>query len=483
MSESASDNVLFISHTASDHPFALALKTAIHALVGSETIDVRYSTSDEAGPQGGEKWREWIYRQVVEARTTLVVVTPQAIGKPWLLWEAGACWGAALTRKALANEEGVGESGEHPGGMVGSRLLVTLAYGLSASECPDPLSAEQIVDGARDGAMEKVFDDILEAHGLSLDLIRKATKRMEGALASYTATVGKALLEASSLVTEANVQEWLARLDEIEQDAERRGARPSVEDLRHYERWMRLAFGRDLDETGTAAPIDVRLHRRLGQLFLRLRQFEPAARQLKLARRAAPRDIYVLRPLGEARLKHHLAGKDPAADDEARKEIEGLLAAIKELDREAFVATPDAAALYGKYLRRARGDRPRAIEVYSTAFAACPDSYYLADLLAQTQLEEGLLEEARATYRRALEILDKLDELDVWSCATSTTAWVALGDHAGALASLQELPELDPEPSEVESVVGGLREVAQRSGYPDEGLEELLAVLPATWRT
>jgi len=96
-----SGNALFISHNAVDRPYAVALETAIHELLDSDTlIDVRYSTSDEAGPQGGEKWREWIHRQVVDARTALVVVTPHALAKPWLLWEAGACVGAALAQQA-----------------------------------------------------------------------------------------------------------------------------------------------------------------------------------------------------------------------------------------------------------------------------------------------------------------------------------------------------------------------------------------------
>ena len=95
-------NALFISHNAVDRPYAIALETAIHELLDSDTlIDVRYSTSDEAGPQGGEKWREWIHRQVVEARTALVVVTPHALAKPWPLWEAGACAGAALAQQAV----------------------------------------------------------------------------------------------------------------------------------------------------------------------------------------------------------------------------------------------------------------------------------------------------------------------------------------------------------------------------------------------
>src|SRR5262245_61910311 len=107
-------NVLFISHNAADRPYAVAIEAAIHELLDNDTlIDVRYSTSDEAGPQGGEQWRDWIYRQVVEARTALIVVTPHALGKPWLLWEAGACWGAALAQQAArgAHPVGAGASG------------------------------------------------------------------------------------------------------------------------------------------------------------------------------------------------------------------------------------------------------------------------------------------------------------------------------------------------------------------------------------
>ena len=60
-----SGNALYISHNAVDRPYAVALETAIHELLDSDTlIDVRYSTSDEAGPQGGEKWREWMQRCV-----------------------------------------------------------------------------------------------------------------------------------------------------------------------------------------------------------------------------------------------------------------------------------------------------------------------------------------------------------------------------------------------------------------------------------
>src|SRR5688500_10554447 len=112
---STENEVLFISHNAADRPFAVALRNAIHELIDSDTlIDVRFSTSGEAGPQGGEKWRDWIYRQVVEFGTALIVVTPNALGKPWLLWEAGACFGAALARRASAAAEPGGQKEPDP---------------------------------------------------------------------------------------------------------------------------------------------------------------------------------------------------------------------------------------------------------------------------------------------------------------------------------------------------------------------------------
>src|SRR5262249_25454497 len=85
-------NVLFISHNAADRPFAVALHAAIR---DSDTlIDVRYSTNDKAGPQGGEKWREWIYRQAVEARTALIVEDKAFVTTP----DEAALYGKYLRR-------------------------------------------------------------------------------------------------------------------------------------------------------------------------------------------------------------------------------------------------------------------------------------------------------------------------------------------------------------------------------------------------
>ena len=358
-------NVLFISHNAADRPFAIALQAAIRELVDSDTlIDVRYSTSDEAGPQGGEKWREWIYRQVVEARTTLLVVTPHALGKPWLLWEAGACWGAALVGKAGGGSSPL-PADPTSSGSLGSRLIISIAYGLADNECPDPLRGEQIVQGTNAERMRLQLRRILLAHGISGDLLYEAGERMHDVLERYLVAVKNAMRRAPSLVNEANVQDWLARLDGLVR-ADR------LSELDGFLRWMTLAFGREIADNadGSDVPIDVRLHRRLGELYLGQRRYDLAVRQLRLAWRAAPRDIYVLRPLAEASMKRLLERDAAAMDSAARAEIEMLLDTIRELDDNAYRASPEAAGLLAKYLRRVVGNPRQALVVYQEGLAA-----------------------------------------------------------------------------------------------------------------
>jgi len=319
-------NVLFISHNAADRPFAEAIQTAIHKLLDSETlIDVRFSTSDKTGPQGGEGWRNWIYRRVVEARTALIVVTPHALGKPWLLWEAGACRGASLAQQATRGISPVDAGARDIDGTT-AKLIVSIAYGLAENECPDPLRGDQIIRGQHFERMKSLLYQIMDWHEVPINLVGRAGERMEKVLHDYLKTVRTALLQAPSLVTEANVQDWLDRLEELVRSKR-------LSELKGYQRWMTLAFGRNGEAAG--APIDVRLHRRLGELYLAQKDFAGAAEQLGLARRAAPRDIYVLRPLVEVSIKRLLSGPTDAAETTAKEDVESLLAAMEDLDQGA----------------------------------------------------------------------------------------------------------------------------------------------------
>jgi len=110
---------------------------------------------------------------------------------------------------------------------------------------------------------------------------------------TYLERVHGILLKLPLRVTEAGVQEWLARLEDFER--EKRFSEASV-----IENWLDVAFGRDADDK--KRPLDVRVHRRLGEMYAACGQGSDAARQFELARQLAPRDIFLLRRLGKAYL-------------------------------------------------------------------------------------------------------------------------------------------------------------------------------------
>lgn len=455
-----SNGAIFISHTAADRPLAVALSQALKQLSGSETrLDVRFSTSEQSGPQGGELWRDWIWRQVVEAQTALIIVSPQALGKPWLLWEAGACWGAELARRSASPTPG-------------AHQVVSIAYGLTEQECPDPLRGNQIVAGLDEDRIGALFERVLRAHGILGDDLVGAVRRMPKVLSTYLGQARGALLQAPSVVNEPNVQDWLVRLDTLAREG--RWA-----DLSAFERWMMLAFGREPDATSSSEmlAIDVRLHRRLGQLYLDQKQFAAAAVQLRLAWRLAPRDIYVLRPLATASLKQLLAqGAGKASLLEA--DLAQQLAAIRELDPR-FELAPDTAALVANYLRRIQQQPDAAARILQACLAANPDSYYAADLLAQTRLQQGLLDQARLDYQVALTITRRVQDQSLWRHATAAAACLALGrfdearDHLVVLVSRQPAPT----PQELQSVESSLVDVANATGVADIQRHELLSAL------
>jgi tetratricopeptide (TPR) repeat protein len=192
-------------------------------------------------------------------------------------------------------------------------------------------------------------------------------------------------------------------------------------------------------------PIDVRLHRRLGELYLDVRKYRQAALQFDLARRLVPRDIFVLRALGQA----YLGDDDTDAAGKVISDIEGL-------DPEAFVHNVECAALKGRWLVH-QGRGREAESVYARASGSNPDSYYLADLLGQVRLELGDQNGAREAYAQALEIIERLPEENLWIEATAATAAIVTGDQAKTLDHLRRARELQPTQENLDAIERGLR--------------------------
>lgn len=429
-------NEVFISHTGSDKALADALKAALEDLFGRGNLTVHYSSSkEEGGVPAGADWFRWIVERVSHSRVAFVLLTPASVQKPWIPWEAGAVYGAALSRGG----------DEDP--------VVPLLFHLDASELPSPFQQIQVTRGDTYADVHSAFRQLL---GRLRDVQsdsgwESALLELEATTKRFLARVEAALATAPLTPTEATVGEWCRRLDDLR--AQRRAS-----EAKHVQDWLELAFGRTRDEA--ARPLDLRIHRRLGELYLDAGEASRAAEQFELCRRLAPRDLFVLRSLGQAYL----------AFDAER--AERVIADIEALDGDAFVENAECAALKGRWLRQAkRLDAAR--DLFADALARNPESHYLAGRLAQTELDLKS-PTYKDAYRRVLEIVDALDEQSIWAHADAVNGAVAADLPDDALRHLRAIVALGPTKGELRSIKRGLEQLLGGLGRADE-LPELMS--------
>lgn len=418
---------IFISHTHGDKALADAIAGLIQELFG-EAVSVNYSSKKElAGGIGpGVDWAEWIAREVVNADVAFVLLTPSSIQKPWLLWEAGAVEG---TDRATRHDKD-------------QQRVWPLIYGLGPADIPSPFGGKQVIDGTSAADMEVVVDALFQRLGLAFTPVQIKTfgARQKDAVHRYVETVAELLLKLPLRVTEDAVQEWLLRLDQL--DDETRFSEVAV-----LENWIDVAFGRD--EQDRVRPIDVRLHRRMGDLYARANKPADAARQFELARKLVPRDIFVLRRLGKA----HLDGKNTEAAG-------SVLETISALDATAFERNVENAALKARWCESV-GDLRSAREVLDKAYRVQPSSYYLGDRLGQILLREGDFEQAKTVYRQVLRTIEELAEDNVWTNATSVTAAIVLGRPELVESFVNKLKTAQPSKDDRETIRRGLCRVLE----------------------
>ncbi|MEU3849383.1 TIR domain-containing protein [Streptomyces sp. NPDC029554] len=416
---------IFISHTHSDEAVANAVRDAVFALFGRDLVSVTYSTSRELGEgvRFGEDWFQWIGEQVRTATVTLVLLTPTSVQKPWVLWEAGAVYGAAVAGEGTA-----------------LRRVRPVAFQIGWNDVPSPLrsSHAQIARGDQYREIKQLLDEFVSDFSTYLpgnEAIIRAAQNVAGAAEAWLTSVSDALRMSPLIPTEPVVNEWCERLDSLS-DSHR------YSEVQHLHEWLRVAFGQP--DGAAAQPIDIRLHRRLAQLYMRSASYEAAAQEFELARRLSPRDIFVMRSLGQAymSLRRH-------------EEVGAVIEDIEKLDGGAFVKNAECAALKGRWYRD-RGRHQDAHDVYARAFDANPDSYYLADLLAVAKLQLGDRPGAEATYRRAIEIVERNRERNIWAFATAANASIVIGNAKQAARYFASIREMEPSEADLESVDGGL---------------------------
>jgi tetratricopeptide (TPR) repeat protein len=433
---------IFISHTHSDQPIVDAIAQLVATLFGDK-VKVNYSSKKEleGGVAPGEDWFQWIVNQVRDSDLALIVLTPASIQKPWVLWEAGAVAGAAFATAT------------------GDVRVFPIAFGIRSTDVPSPFARTQVLAGADRADARKLVDEILGRFSFTPGEMVRYGERLAGALDAYIARVSGLLLRLPHLVTEGAIQEWLDRLEELQKHSR-------FSEVAVIENWLDVAFGRETDDR--LRPIDVRIHRRLGELYTSGGRPADAARQFELARQLAPRDIFLLRRLGKAYL-------DQGALGNART----LLDEIQLLDRTAFEQNAENAALKARWCQQS-GDLLGARDVLAAAYRNVPTSYYLGDLLGQVLVELGDRDKAKEIYRQVRRTIDQLHEKNVWAHATALAAAVVCDDAAEATRALDALTSVGPSRGDFDSIERGIGALVRQLGGGTDILDRLRRMEPRT---
>ncbi|MEV0764248.1 toll/interleukin-1 receptor domain-containing protein [Nocardia sp. NPDC050435] len=414
--------IIFISHTESDKAIADAVDDAVKSLFGVGAVTVVYSTSRELGSsvKFGEDWFQWIAKHVQTATVTLVVLTPTSVRKPWVLWEAGAVFGAVLAAPAAQ-----------------LRTVRPITFQIGMSDVPSPLanSHAHIARGDSLPDVKLLLNEFVEQFSGDRTATIRAAQRVDSVAMQWLDTVAEALRTAPLTPSEPIVSEWCERLDTLAADGR-------ASEVKQLHEWLLVAFGQGhgIEQN----PIDIRLHRRLAELYLATKNYREAAAQFEMARKLSPRDLFILRSLGQT----YLSDRNYADTDQ-------VLQSIASLAPDAFASNVECAALKGRWFR-AQGHIPEAREVYSAAFAKNSNSYYLADLLGNAELQLGRKSDAALTYGRALAIINRIAERNLWTEATAATAAIVSGDLVAAQAHLAAVRTHRPTAAEVESILQGL---------------------------
>ncbi len=241
----------------------------------------------------------------------------------------------------------------------------------------------------------------------------------------------------------------LDRLDLCVERIEAFGSKHGAADIDQLTDWMNTAFG--YDKKRAPEPLDQRLHRRLGELYAKGGRPKKAAEQFDLARRLAPRDIYILRNLGKAYL-----------DQNELADAEKIISLIEKFDPGAFSRDIEAATFKARWQRK-KGNREGARQTAKAALESNAGDHYLTDILAQLQAELHHIPEARETYGRLLAILERRaeDEHTLWTRASGLNAALVAGSPDQRKKYYQALVASRPTSEEVGSIVSGLNTISK----------------------
>ncbi len=436
---------LFLSHSHGDHELAGALKQLIEScLPGHIEVKASSAAPSEGGIAAGSDWLDWIHDQVRESKFTAVLLTPNSVDKPWLMWEAGAVSGVSLATREAST-------------------IIPLVYRLSMEQVPSPLRSRQAARGEDRESIKRVLETLKQSTPLPAAAF---SRFVELFVPSYLENVARALAETPPPLTESAVHEWLDRITYFE----RTDRRSEVGQL-HRAMVNVFAPGDNAFET----PLDVRLHRRLGDIYLFAKRSQAAAKQYDLALRLSPRDIFLLHKKGVALLE---AGDGPGAQQ--------MLDRLLEIDPSATRWSTEIAGMKGRLFWQkyqqggAESDLRTARDAYADGLDFNVDSHYMADNVGQLSLLLGESDKARDAFQKGLAALQKTGDRGYWAMATRASCHLGLGERTEGLAALRQVPALRPEPAPLDSIRRGFVRLHKGLGGTDEELDAWLKALAGT---
>lgn len=415
---------VFVSHAHVDTAIAEALKTLLAKIFDDVEVDYSSDRSAGGGVEAGANWLQWILDKVRSCNVAVVVLTPESLSRPWLMWESGAVNGIAL-----ALEE--------------QRQIVPLLFRVNRENLSGPLSHLQAEQGETKEGIYRLVQAVWHLLGRR-PRIEKLELLFGAALPGYLEQIQGALQDRPQSLDEGGVDEWCERLDALR----RTGRYTEVE---HVHRALLLAIGPAAHDTDQV-PVDLRLHRRLGELYLDAGRGSEAAVQFDLALRLFSRDIYLMHKLALAQLQAHDRGRALAT-----------LKRIEELDRTAVFENPEIAGLKGRLYREEwqatsnESDLRTARDAYQAALTHSPDSYYMANNVGELSLALNEPDAADQAYQCAVDAIRRTGERTWWSLATLASAAIVRGDEQEAIALLGEAGALGPPARDAESIRQGLK--------------------------
>lgn len=220
-------------------------------------------------------------------------------------------------------------------------------------------------------------------------------------------------------------------------------------------------------------PLDVRLHRRLGDIYLFSKQSQAALKQYDLALRLSPRDIFLLHKKGLAFLE---VGNESGAQD--------MLDRLSRIYPEAAKWSTEIAGMKGrlfwhKYQRNgAISDLRAARDAYAEGLESNRDSHYMADNVGQLSLLLGENDKAREAFQNGLQALQKTGDRGYWAISAKASCHLGLNERNEGLTPLRQILSLNPEPAALDSVWRGLVRLHRGLGASDEELNLWAESLP-----